>query len=54
MQNNLVKYQKLLVACTKTSKEFYNVMKCNDNLEEENDVLNFSISDLKVCLSFKI
>ena len=55
-QNNLARFHNLLVTHTKTSKDFHNIVnnKFDRNLDEEHDLLQFSVSDLKVCMIYKI
>ena len=54
--NNLAKYYKLLVAYMKTLKTFHNIVKStlNSDLDREHHVLQFSISKLRIYVSFKM
>ena len=55
-QNDLARFHNLLVAHTKTSKDFHNIVndKFDRNLDEEHDLLQFSVSNLKVCMIHKM
>ena len=55
-QNDLARFHNLLVAHTKTSKAFYNIInnKFDGNLDREYDLLQFLVSDLKVYMIHKI